>query len=109
MPRANLEKFIIATAVAAWRDLIEQDRQRGGTGELHDTAISLTQHRTMVTVHCDYSDDARMLSAGFVLPEPLPDETANSEFLLDLHGWLEGRQSDRPKLFDEPDRSLTLH
>jgi hypothetical protein len=108
--RADLEKFIIAASVAAWRDLIEQDKGRGGDGKLRDMAISLTRGRTRVTLHCDYSDDARMLSAGFVLPEPLPDvQVANGEFLLNLHEWLEGRQP-APKLFTpDPQGCETLH
>jgi hypothetical protein len=53
----------------------------------------------MITVHCDYNDDARMLTAGFMLPEPLPGMReplpgVNGAFLLDLHEWLEGRQAE---------------
>jgi hypothetical protein len=89
------------------------DKARGGDGSLRDTAISLTRGRTLVTLHCDYSDNVRMLSAGFILPEPLPsDEEINgvidgtwqrcaNGFLLRLHEWLEGKRPP-PKLF-EPD------
>jgi len=96
---------------SAWQDLREQDRQRGGTGQLRDTAVSLTRGRTMITVHCDYHDDARMLSGGFMLPEPLsgmrePVPGVNGAFLLDLQEWLEGRQPP-PKLFVA--ELITLH
>src|SRR5262245_8624117 len=92
----DLNHFILTNSAAAWRDLIEQDRERGGSGELNDTAISLTRGRTMITLYCDYSDDSRMLSAGFMLPEPLP--AAREPFLLDLHEWLEGKVAEPPKL-----------
>jgi hypothetical protein len=110
MTPAELESFVLAESVHAWAALIEMDRERGGTGELHDTAISLTRRRTMITLHCNYSDDARMLSAWFMLPEPLPPDEdiergeivgdwqrCNGGFLLRLHAWLEGRQA-APKL-----------
>jgi hypothetical protein len=60
--------------VACWRDLIEQDKARGGSGGCATTAISLTKGRTLVTVHTDYHDDERRMSAGFRLPEPLPPD-----------------------------------
>jgi hypothetical protein len=64
----------------------------------------------MLTIHCDYSDDARTLSAGVVLPAPLPDsENVNGDFLLDLHEWLEGRQP-APELFKREEAGeTTLH
>jgi hypothetical protein len=102
--REELESFVIAESAAAWAALIEMDRERGGTGELHDTAVSLMRGRTMIAVHCDYHDDDRTLTAWFKLPEPLP---GRREFILDLHDWLEGRQA-APKLL-EPDASATLH
>ena len=63
----------------AVRDFASAARQSssatgGGTGELHDTAVSLMRGRTMIAVHCDYHDDARMLCAWFTLPEPLPPD-----------------------------------
>jgi hypothetical protein len=109
MPHADLEQMIIASAVAGRRDLIEQDRQCGGNGKLTDTAISMTRQRTMITLHCNYSEDARTLSAGFVLPEPLPDaKNANGDFLLELDEWLEGRQP-APELFALDQQRDTLH
>ena len=105
------ERFIIAESAAAWQDLREQDRERGGSGELHDTAISLVQHRTVLAFHADYHTD-RMLTCWFELPEPLPGGReplpgVNGAFLLDLHEWLEGRQP-LPKLF-VADPLITLH
>jgi hypothetical protein len=109
MPHADLEQMIIASAVAGRRDLIEQDRQCGSNGKLTDTAISMTRQRTMITLHCNYSEDARTLSAGFVLPEPLPDaKNANGDFLLKLDEWLEGRQPT-PELFAVDQQRDTLH
>jgi len=109
---ADLEQLVIAAAIVAWRNLIERDRSRGGDGKLRDTAISLTPNPMMLTIHCDFSDDARTLSVGFVLPEPLPPpelENVNDEFLLDLHEWLEGRQP-APELFTREEASgTTLH
>ena len=122
MQLADLEKFIIAMSVDAWRDLIEMDKERGGDGKLRDTAISLTRKRTMITLHCDYSDDDRTLSSWFLLPEPLPPDNdiergeivgdwqrCNGGFLLRLHAWLEGGQP-APKL-SAPDTEgcETLH
>ena len=108
MTTAELESFVIAESAAAWAVLIEMDRERGGTGELRDTAVSLMQGKTMIAVHCDYRDDDRTLTAWFKLPEPLPGRRELvCEFLLDLHEWLEGRQA-APKLL-EPDASATLH
>ena len=98
------------------------DRERGGTGELHDTALSLMRGRTMIAVHCDYHDDDRTLTAWFKLPEPLPPDEdiapveivgdwqrCEGGFLLRLHAWLEGRQPV-PKL-SAPDAEgcETLH
>jgi len=86
--------------------LVEMDRERGGTGELHDTALSLMRGRTMIAVHCDFHDDNRTLTAWFKLPEPLPGKR---EFLLELHEWLEGQQA-APKLFEpDPQAPGTLH
>jgi hypothetical protein len=99
---------VIAESAAAWAALIEMDRERGGTGELHDTAVSLMRGRTMIAVHCDHRDDDRTLTAWFTLPEPLPGtRESRAEFILDLHSWLEGR-SAVPKLA-EPDAPATLH
>jgi hypothetical protein len=122
MTPAELESFVLAESAHAWAALIEMDRERGGTGELHDTAVSLMRGRTMIAVHCDYHDDARTLTAWFRLPEPLPpdDDIAPVEivgdwqrceggFLLRLHEWLEGRQA-APKLFEaDPQAPGTLH
>jgi hypothetical protein len=106
MTTAELESFVIAESAAAWAALIEMDRERGGTGELHDTAVSLMRGRTMIAVHCDYHDDDRTLTAWFKLPEPLP---GRREFILDLHEWLEGRQP-APKLSaPDPQGGETLH
>ena len=120
MTTAELESFVLAESAVAWAALVEMDRERGGDGKLRDTAISLTRKRTTITLHCDYSDDARMLSAWFTLPEPLPPDEdiergeivgdwqrCKGGFLLRLHAWLEGRQP-APKLL-EPDASATLH
>src|SRR5262249_51225693 len=74
MTRAELESFIVDEARGAWAVLSEMDRERGGTGELHDTAISLMRGRTMIAIHCDYHSDDRMLTAWFRLPEPLPPD-----------------------------------
>jgi hypothetical protein len=112
MTPADLERFILAETARAWADLLEMDRERGGTGQLQDTAISLTRNRTMISVHSNYHDDARMLTTWFTLPEPLPGGReplpgVNGAFLLDLHEWLEGRQPP-PKLF-VTDPLMTLH
>ena len=120
MTPAELESFVLAESAHAWAALIEMDRERGGTGELHDTALSLMRGRTMIAVHCDYHDDARTLTAWFKLPEPLPPDKdiapveivgdwqrCEGGFLLRLHAWLEGRQP-APKLL-EPDALATLH
>jgi hypothetical protein len=120
MTPAELESFVIAESAAAWRDLIEWDKECGGDGKLRDTAISLTRQRTKITLHCNYSDDARMLSVWFMLPQPLPPDKdivpveivgdwqrCEGGFLLRLHEWLEGRQP-APKLF-EPDAPATMH
>jgi hypothetical protein len=86
MTPAELESFVIAESAAAWAALIEMDRERGGTGELHDTAVSLMRGRAMIAVHCDYRDDDRTLTAWFKLPQPLPGQRERvCEFLLDLH------------------------
>jgi hypothetical protein len=122
MTPAELQDFVIRESAAAWRDLIEMDKERGGTGELHDTALSLMRGRTMIAVHCDYHDDARTLTAWFKLPEPLPPDEdiergeivgdwqrCEGGFLLRLHEWLEGRQP-APKLFEpDPQAPGTLH
>ena len=122
MTPAELESFVLAESAHAWAALIEMDRERDGTGELHDTALSLMRGRTMIAVHCDYHDDARTLTAWFKLPEPLPPDKdiapveivgdwqrCEGGFLLRLHAWLEGRQP-APKL-SAPDAEgcETLH
>jgi hypothetical protein len=104
MTRIDLEKFVLAEGAAAWQNLVCMDKERGGDGRLRDTAVSLTQHRTVIAVHADYHDDDRILTSWFTLPEPLPGPR---EFLLDLHEWLEGRQPP-PKLFIT-DPLMTLH
>jgi hypothetical protein len=109
---ARLEKFVLAESAAAWQDLIEQDRERGGSGQLCDTALSLVRGRTVIAVHCDFHNDDRMLTASFTLPEPLPGGReplpgVNAAFLPDLHEWLEGRQAP-PKLY-VPDPRIVLH
>jgi hypothetical protein len=43
MTRDDLEKFVTEHCVACWRDLIEWDKARGGSGELCDTAILTNQ------------------------------------------------------------------
>ena len=48
------ENVVREGCVACWCDLIEQDKARGVSGTLCDRAISLTQGRTLVTVHTDY-------------------------------------------------------
>jgi hypothetical protein len=108
MTRAELESFIVAESRAAWADLIEMDRERGGSGELHHTAVSLVRGRTMIAVHCDYRSDD-MLTSWFELPEPLlPDmREPLAEFLVDLHAWLEGKQP-APKL-PVPEQPRVLH
>jgi hypothetical protein len=122
MTPAELESFVIAESAAAWAALIEMDRDRGGTGELRDTAVSLMRNRTMIAVHCGYRDDDRTLTAWFKLPEPLPPDEdiergeivgdwqrCNGGFLLRLHASLEGRQP-APKLFaPEPQLRETVH
>jgi hypothetical protein len=50
MTTAELESFVIAESAVAWAVLIEMDRERGGTGELQDTAVSLMRGRTMIAV-----------------------------------------------------------
>jgi hypothetical protein len=104
-----IENFIIAEIQRASADLVAQDRARGGTWKLHDIALSLTQGRTVIAVHCDFHDDDRMLSSWFRLWQPLPAGMREPlcEFLLDLHGWLEGRQA-APKLPVSGPR-VTLH
>jgi hypothetical protein len=37
-------------------------------------ALPSTKGRTLVTVHTDYHDDERRMSAGFRLPKPLPPD-----------------------------------
>jgi hypothetical protein len=119
---ADLERFILAESVAAWRDLIEMDRERGGTGELHDTALSLMRGRTMIDVHCDYHNDDRTLTAWFMLPEPLPPDEdiapveivgdwkrCEGGFLLRLHAWLEGRQPAAKLSAPDSEGCETLH
>jgi hypothetical protein len=121
MTRDELESFVIAESAHAWAALIEMDRERGGTGDLRDTAISLMRGRTMIAVHCDYHDDDRTLTAWFRLPEPLPPDAdivpveivgdwqrcEGGGFLGRLHAWLEGKQP-APKL-SAPDPLATLH
>jgi hypothetical protein len=63
MTPADLERFILAETARAWADLLEMDRERGGTGQLQDTAISLTRNRMMISVHSNYHDDDRMLTS----------------------------------------------
>ena len=84
-----IENFIIGALSAAWADLIEQDRERGGSGRLQDAAITLTRGRTIITVVSDFHDDDRRLTASFELSEPLPASMREPlcQFLLDLHQW----------------------
>ena len=102
MTRDDLEKFVTEHCVVCWRDLIEWEKARGGSGKLCDTAISLTKGRTVVTVYSDYHDDELHMSAGFRLPEPLPPDEdvvrgeiigdwqrCDGGFLLGLHRLLE--------------------
>jgi hypothetical protein len=91
--------FILAESARPGRTLRETDRERGGSGELADTAVSLCRGPTGIAVHCDYRDDDRTLTSWFTLPEPpLPDmREPLGEFLMGLHEWLEGRQ-DAPRL-----------
>jgi hypothetical protein len=73
------------------------DQERGGSGELRDTAVSLMRCGTMIAVHADFSDDDA-LTAWFTLPEPLPGaREAVGEFLIGLHEWLQGKRA-APKL-----------
>jgi hypothetical protein len=89
------------------------DRERGGTGELHDTAVSLMRGRTMIAVHADFHDDEHTLTAWFTLPEPLPPDEdielgevvgdwrrCKGGLILRIHTWLE----EQP-----PELSDTLH
>ena len=104
-----IENFIIAEVAAASADLIAQDRARGGTGKLHDIALSLTQGRTVIAVHSDFHDCDRMLTSWFKLSEPLPAGMREplGEFLRNLHAWIKGTQA-APKLpVTEP--RITLH
>jgi hypothetical protein len=96
MTPADLARLIAMGAFAAWEDLRAQHRERGGDGKLRDTAISITRRRTVITVHCDYSNEARTLSAAFRLPEPLPED--DPEFILRLHEWLEQQEAGRETL-----------
>jgi len=102
MTNAELESFVIDESAAAWAALIEMDRERGGTGELHDTAVSLMRGRPMIAVHADFHHEDRTLTAWFTLPEPLPPDEdvvlgevvgdwrrCEGVFLLALHEWLE--------------------
>jgi hypothetical protein len=122
MTPAELESFVIAESAVAWAALIEMDRERGGTGALHDTAISLMRGRTMIAVHCDYHDDDRTLTAWFRLPEPLPPDEdiergeivgdwqrCEGGFLLRLHEWLEGRQPAPRLSAPDAESCETLH
>jgi hypothetical protein len=85
---ANLAEFVVAGAYKCWRDLAAQDLARGGSGQLQDTALLLQRRGTQIILVCDFTDDARTLTAGFDLPEPLP-LAVSSNFLLVLHDWLE--------------------
>jgi hypothetical protein len=118
MTRAELENIVIEGCVACWRDLVQRDLERGGNGKLRDTAISLTEKRTLITVLSDYDDDQLRMSAGFRLPEALPPDEdvvplevvgdwtrCKGGFLLRLHGWLE----KQPPELSEPDPSATMH
>ena len=105
----DLVQFIIAESAAAWADLIEQDRERGGSGKLQDMALSLTRGRTIIAVHSDFHDDDRCLTSWFKLPEPLPPGMRPlCEFLTDLHDWFEGEAESAPKL-PVPEPRVTLH
>ena len=97
MTRAELESFIVAESRAAWAVLIQMDRERGGTGELHDTAISLMRGRTMIAVHCDYHSDDRTLTAWFALPEPLPPDP-DIKFIENVGDWARFRGGFLQKL-----------
>jgi hypothetical protein len=106
MTERELQSFICEAALNAWADLVAQDRLRGGSGKLHDTALVLTQERTRVTLHANYSDDARMLTSSFAPPQPLPDETlipiervgdwtrCEGGFLLGVLTWLQSGECD---------------
>jgi hypothetical protein len=104
MIERDLQSLVCQLALNAWADLVQQDRERGGDGRLIDTALSLTQERRRVTLHASYSDDARMLSSSFLLPEPLPDENlvrvervgdwtrCEGGFLLGVLTWLQSAE-----------------
>ena len=104
-----IENFIMAEVAAASADLIAQDRARGGTGRLHDIALSLSQGRTVIAVHSDFHDGDRMLTSWFKLSEPLPADMRGPlcAFLRSLHEWIEGRQAS-PEL-PVPEPPATLH
>jgi hypothetical protein len=109
IPHTVLENFIIVESAAAWATLIEMDRERGGSGKLRDAALSLARGRTIIAVHSDFHDDNRTLTVWFELPQPLLPGMRElvCEFMLDLLGWLEGRQA-APKL-PVPQPRVTLH
>jgi hypothetical protein len=106
MTRAELETLVTERCVECWRGLVKRDLARGGDGRLRQTAIALTDERMLVTLHTDYPDDERRMSAAFRLPEPLPPDEdiergeivgdwqrCNGGFLVRLHAWLEDRQT----------------
>jgi len=86
-PHTVLESFVIGALAAAWADLVAQDQQRGGSGRLRDPAITLTRRRTVITVHSDYHDEARTLSARLTLSPPLPRRMCELLFESLMHEW----------------------